>query len=147
MYLETVNVGLYVGLSGGNYAVAWRAAHYNSGSGTNKLVFRYIIKRADVDTDGFTVVRGSANTGFGGAGDIRALSDNTKVSRVYRGLGAGPSHKVDGRPRATDVKISSTPTHNDTYQKGEAIEVEMTFSEMMTVDPGGTFIVFANAVR
>ena len=134
------NIGLYVGLSGGNYAAAWRAARYNSGSGTNKLVFRYIVKRADVDSDGFSVASGNANTGFGGGGTIRALSDNTKVSRIYRGLAAGSSHKVEGRPRATDVKISSTPTHDDTYLKGEAIEVEMTFSELVTVEPGSTFI-------
>ena len=137
----SASVGLYVGLTGNNYAAAWRGAGYNRGSGTDKLVFRYTVKRTDLDTDGFTVVRGSGNTGFSGSGNIRAVSDNTQTRRDYRGLAPGSGHKVDGRPRAIETKVVSTPTMGDTYLKDEHIEVELTFSEPVTVDPGGTFIV------
>ena len=128
-----VSVGLYVGLTGNNYAAAWRGAGYNRGSGTNKLVFRYTVKRTDLDTDGFTVVRGSGNTGFSGSANIRAVSDNAQPSRVYSGLAAGTGHKVDGRPYVTGVAVLSTPTMGDTYLKDEHVEVELTFSEPVNV--------------
>ena len=78
---------------GGN---AWRGAHYNRRSGTNKLVFRYTVKSADLDDDGVVAINGDANYGFGGSGAIRAVSDNAKTRRAYRGFAPASGHKVDG---------------------------------------------------
>ena len=78
----------------GDGSEVWRAAHYNRGSGTDTLVFRYTVKALDVDTDGVMALWGNANYGLGGSGKIKA--GNVELSRLYDGFNDQSGHKVDG---------------------------------------------------
>ena len=86
-------IGIRVGdaADGSNY----RAAGYASGSGTNRLVYRYRVQNTDSDATGISVDPGGENSGFGGplpvAGPYRGVF---VTSRDFAGLTDDPGHKV-----------------------------------------------------
>ena len=105
-----------------------RSAAYLAGSGTDTLTFRYTVQEGDVDADGISV---AANALSGGA--ISGASGDP-VSRIFVGLPAQSGHKVDAaRPTVLEVGIVSTPARDQTYALGDAIEVAVTFDDVVHV--------------
>ena len=117
--------GSVVAIRVGDDGPGYRRAEYVSGSGTNRLTYRYRVRLTDLDTDGISVPS---------SGLVRELPTTSAalgsipVSREYDGLDEDAGHKVDGSFRVTDVAITSQPEHGDTYRVGEQIEVTMNFS-------------------
>ncbi|MDE0350320.1 MAG: hypothetical protein OXM56_11520, partial [Gammaproteobacteria bacterium] len=105
-----------------------RSAEYVAGSGTDTLTFRYTVQEGDVDADGVSV---AANALSGGA---IAGASGDPVSPIFAGLPAQRGHRVDAaRPVVAEVRIVSSPGRNDTYDAGEAIDVGVTFNEVVHV--------------
>ena len=108
-----------------------RAAAFLAGSGTETLTFRYTVQEGDIDEDGISV---AANALSGGA---IAGASGDPVSPVFEGIAAQSGHKVDAaRPRVSEVHVVSTPAREDTYRIGEAIEVAVTFDDIVHVTGG-----------
>ena len=105
-----------------------RSAELVSGSGTHTLTFRYTVQEGDVDEDGISV---AANALSGGA---IAGASGEPVSRVFAGLPAQSGHKVDAAsPTPTGVRIVSDPGQDMVYGAGDAIDIEITFDEVVHV--------------
>ena len=106
-----------------------RRATYLSGTGTNRLLYRYQVQIGDSDADGIGVDAGGANSGFEGRLPTTAPSNGlVTVNRYFPGIANAGRHKVDGSLHVTDVAITSRPAHGDGYRLGERIEVTLTFS-------------------
>ena len=119
-----------------------RAAVFVSGSGTDTLMFRYVVQAGDVDEDGVSIAA-SALTG-----GVIASASGDPAGRIFEAVPAQSGHKVDAtRPSTviTEVRITSTPADGDTYQADEPIEVAVTFDAevhvtgqpVVTVSVGG----------
>ena len=105
-----------------------RSAEYVAGSGTGTLTFRYTVQEGDVDADGVSV---AANALSGGA---IAGASGDPVSPIFAGLPAQRGHRVDAaQPVVAEVRIVSSPGRSDTYDAGEAIDVSVTFNEVVHV--------------
>ena len=88
-----------------------------------RLVFRYVVQGGDEDGDG---VRISTNGLRGGT--IEDLRGNP-ARRAFAELTAA-GHNVDGvGPSVQGVEIVSEPAQGNTYGRGEAIVVEVTFAD------------------
>ena len=133
----------YIGIRVGNAAANLnaRAAEYLSGSGTNRLVYRYQVQIGDADTNGISVDAGGPDAGFGGTvPTIVATLRLLPVDRYFPGVVNHGDHKVDGSLHVTNVEIISTPTHGDGYRLGEDIDVTFTFSAEAYVASGNSVI-------
>ena len=76
---------------GSNY----RAARYASGSGSNRLLYRYRVAVNDSDADGISVDTGGPNSGFGGPLPVTGPNSGAfAASRNYAGLSDDANHKV-----------------------------------------------------
>ena len=134
----TFNVRVYVPERGSVIAIRvgdtsdgsnYRAAAYHSGSGTDRLVYRYQVQLGDADADGISVDAGGANSGFGGpVPTIVASFGLLPVHDYYPGLADDSRHRVSGEFHVHDVAITSSPAHEDGYRVGEEIEVSVKFS-------------------
>ena len=121
----------YIGIRVGNAAANLnaRAAEYLSGSGTNRLLYRYQVQIGDADTNGISVDAGGPDAGFGGTvPTIVATLRLLPVDRYFPGVVNHGNHKVDGSLHVTDAEITSTPTHGDGYRLDDDIDVTLTFS-------------------
>lgn len=115
----------------------WRGAAYRSGSGTNTLTFGYTVGVDDIDTDGVTMLgtwtRNGKVLGFGGSGTIRVKDTDTVVTPTFKGLYNQSGHKINGRPYAKTIAITSTPvSRSDTYGRNEVIQVSVSFDQKVT---------------
>ena len=109
----------------GNY----RPAQYVSGSGTDRLTYRYRVQLDDYDADGISVDAGGPPSGFGGTLPTTSPElGSVPVSRHFSRVPDDAGHTVDGSFRVTGVAITSKPDRGDTYRTGEEIEVTMNFS-------------------
>ena len=119
-----------------------RDAAFVSGSGTDTLMFRYVVQEGDVDEDGVSIAA-SALTG-----GVIASAGGDPVTRTFEAVPAQSGHKVDAPLPATvilAVRITSTPADGDTYQADEPIDVAVTFDAevhvtgqpVVTVSVGG----------
>ena len=134
----TFNVAVYVPRNGSSIAIRvgdttdgsnYRAAEYHSGSGTDRLVYRYPVQLGDADADGISVDAGGPNSGFGGTvPTIVASLGLLPVHDYYPGLADDSRHRVSGEFHVHDVAITSSPAHDDGYRVGEEIEVTVKFS-------------------
>ena len=115
---------------------ATRQASYASGSGTDTLVFGYVVASGDADADGLSI--GAGALGLNG-GTIK-LAGGTLDALL--GLGASAvvnsaGHKVAGgtytRPSVSGVTVSSAPASGQTYQLGESVEVKVAFGRPVAV--------------
>ena len=107
-----------------------RQAALVDGSGTETLTFRYVVQAGDYDEDGISIGAGPATLS---GGTIRDASGND-ADRGFEGLEADRRHKVNAiRPTITDVAIVSDPVADDTYRRGERVEVEIRFSRQVHV--------------
>ncbi len=111
-----------------------RQASYTSGSETRTLVFRYTVVAADADSTGISI--GASALGLGGGTIV--LAGGTAAASLGLGTNAianAAAHKVDGSlgpPGVTELAISS-PVVGDTFERGETIGVELTFSRAVDV--------------
>ena len=118
---------------------ATRQASYASGTGTDSLTFRYAVVAADSDANGLSV--GASALGLNG-GTINDARDGATAASLGLGTNAitnSTGHKVDGSqgpPGVTGVAIDA-PVVGDTFERGEAIEVTVTFNKAVEVDDGG----------
>ena len=107
----------------------YRPAQYVSGSGTDRLTYRYRVQLDDYDADGISVDAGGPPSGFGGTLPTTSPElGSVPVSRHFSRVPDAAGHKVDGSFRVTGVAITSKPDRGDTYGTGEEIEVTMNFS-------------------
>ena len=115
---------------------------YESGSGTNSLIFaRKVVEASpevepDVSTAGIAVL---SNTLELNGGAIRYASSGDPAYLEHAGLDHDPNHQVDWRapapgvPSVSSVAISSDPGDDNTYALGDTIRVKLTFSEAVEV--------------
>ena len=107
----------------------YRTAVYQSGTSTNRLVYRYQVQIGDADANGISVDAGGADTGFVGPLPTTAPSFGLlPVDRYFPGVKDSRKHKVDGSLQVTDVEITSRPAHGNGYRLGEDIDGTLTFS-------------------
>ncbi len=115
-------------------------AAYVSGDETDTLLFRYRVQVGDLDEDGISI---HPNALMGGS--IRNAAGND-VRRTLPDV-TFPNDQVDGvRPAAVQgVEIISTPASGDTYGRGEAITLDLTFGETvhLTGGPGNPALLLS----
>ena len=115
---------------------ATRQAEYASGTGTDTLVFQYVVASGDADSDGLSIGASALalNSGTikvaGGTLDaLLALGSNAVTNSA--------GHKVAGgtftTPAVSAVTISSAPAADSTYKLGESIEVKVAFGRPVAV--------------
>ena len=109
-------------------------ATYQSGSGTNTLVFGYTVQTADRDTLGVRMLGTRFEDfqikGLEGSGTIKVKGTDREVNPTFDGL-TGP--KINGQPYPKDISITSTPkSRSDTYGRTEVIQVSVDFGQSVT---------------
>ena len=116
-------------------------ADYVSGHETDTLLFRYHVQEGDLDEDGVSI---DPNALMGGS--IKDAAGNDVRRELPLSL-TFPNDQVDGiRPAPVrGVEIISTPASGDTYTRGEAITLELTFSETvhLTGGPGNPVLLIS----
>ena len=116
-------------------------AGYVSGDETDTLLFRYRVQEGDFDENGVSI---DPNALMGGS--IKDAAGNDVRRELPLSL-TFPNHQVDGiRPAAVrGVEIISTPASGDTYTRGEAITLELTFGETvhLTGGPGNPVLLIS----
>ena len=112
-----------------------RNAEFVDGGGTDTLVFRYIVRQGDFDTDGISI---GPNALVGASMVDRAGNEWMTDGRRIPPLGPHAGHQVnsgeDGvAPRISSLGIVSTPADGQTFRLDEAIAVNVVFSESVFV--------------
>ncbi len=113
-------------------------AGYESGGGTESLIFAYTVAEPNESTQGIAVL---ADTLEANGGAIRSASAGADAALAHPGLGHDPAHKVDWRVTpapAGDVSVAgvavvSDAGEDDIYGLGDRIRVRVTFSEAVSV--------------
>ena len=124
-----VMLNLRVGDKSGN----WRGAMYQSGSGTDTLVFAYTVRDGDKDTNGISVDSSWVDAdgvrhGYGGSGAMKV--EGFVFTPRYGGLDDQPDHLVDGEtPSISRVSIVHRAGSRDGYGVGDMIVVYVNFDE------------------
>ena len=113
---------------------ATRAAAFAGTHFGRTLSFRYLVQAVDRDADGIALAAGAIRLN---GGSIKAADGTTDALLTHAAVAAAPGHKVDGSlvtpPAVTALAIASRPRGGETYVRGEAIVVEVGFSEPVTV--------------
>ena len=109
-----------------------RQASYASGTGTDTLVFRYVVVAADLDVDGLSI--GSSALGLN-SGTIRrpGTTQNATLSLGTHAIANAAAHKVSAAAAVSGVAMSSSPVVGDTYMQGDTIAVAVTFTHNVAV--------------
>ncbi len=109
-------------------------AQYNADlSTTTDVVFTYTVLPTDEDSNGIFLHDGT-NSFKLDTDDSIQNADNRDAVFDFPGLSTQGSHKIDPRPRAASVEVTSTPTAGtDTYGAGEVIEFTVTFNQPVIV--------------
>ncbi len=110
-----------------------KRAWYSAGSGSTALTFAHTVVAPNISTRGVAVLANSLKLN---GGTIRSVSSTTDVQRAHAGLAHDANHKVNWQasaPTVLAVAITSDPGDDDTYTKGDVIEVSVAFSEPVTV--------------
>ena len=114
-----------------------RQASHNRGSGAAAQVFRYTVVRADSDPDGISI---GGNALSLNSGTINVANGSTAATLTHSAVSAQSGHRVNGAlpaaPTVSTVAVTSSPATGNTYERGENIEVTVTFSA--AVDVTGT---------
>ncbi len=113
-----------------------QADYYQTQQGTNTLYFSYTIQSSDVDADGISIEAGALT--IGEQSTIRsARGHNAVTSLGLYPIANASEHKVNGgisrAPTVTGVHVTSSPAREDTYNRGEEIEVRVEFSQAVGV--------------
>ena len=117
----------------------WRGAHYHSGSGSHSLVYRYVVRPEDFDSDGLDVgaaaVADDRSAAYGFSGSIFAEGTDVPINYNHSGIKGSGRQRVDGRPYVQSSRISSTPSDGwEAYRANQTIEVSMTFNTDVVVE-------------
>ena len=108
---------------------ATRLASYLTGSGTNRLTFRYVVRAGDYDGDGISIAAGPGSLTGGAIQNSAGIA----AARTFGAVAADPKQLVDARPAVVrDIRFVSSPAA-DSYRTGERIAVAVTFSEPVHV--------------
>ena len=130
--LVTVSGSPYVELTVG--AQVRRAALDSTSDGVRGLGFAYAVQARDSDADGVSVAADAIRLN-GGA--INATDGATDALPTHAAVADDGGHRVDGSevtaPAVDRVAITSRPRGGATYVLGEAIVVQVRFSEPVTV--------------
>ena len=114
-----------------------RQASHNRGSGAAAQVFRYTVVQTDSDSDGISI---GANALSLNSGTINVANGSTAATLTHSAVSAQSGHRVNGAlpaaPTVSTVAVTSSPATGNTYERGENIEVTVTFSA--AVDVTGT---------
>ena len=116
-----------------------RWARYSSGDGAT-LTFAYTVRTNDRDEDGLSLKKNAVKLNGGSVAD----ADGNAAKLKHPALADQSGHKVAGSPAEQSAEpepptvsagpaIASSPASGDTYGKGEAIVISLTFSEAVTV--------------
>lgn len=114
----------------------YRAARYSRGSGTDRIVYAYTVRKDDLDFTGIRVDRGAPGSGYTRDGAIYFIEEESApVDIYYAGLATLAGHKVDGRvsPTVSSVSITSDPGDDFTYGYGDDVQVTVTFDAKLVV--------------
>ncbi|MDE2752272.1 MAG: SwmB domain-containing protein [Gemmatimonadota bacterium] len=111
---------------------------YESGSGTDTLVFAHVVVEPNYSTQGIAVLEDTLDLN---GGTIQSSSSQTAADLAHDGLAHQGEHRVNwkfppGSATVIDVEVTSDPGADDFYELGETIRVSLTFSE--AVDVTGT---------
>ena len=109
-------------------------AQYNADlSTTTDVVFTYTVLPTDEDSNGIFLHDGTNSFKLDTDDSIQDANNRDAVFD-FPGLSTQGSHKIDPRPRAASVEVTSTPTAGtDTYGAGEVIEFTVTFNQPVIV--------------
>ena len=115
----------------------WRGFKYKEGSGTDTLTFAYTVDAHDLDTDGITIessyVQDGVRHGWGGSGAVTVAGTDVAVPPNFTGLRNQDGHEVDGRPYASEFRVTSKPRAGfDAYGRDETIDVTVGFDQNVT---------------
>ena len=141
------HLSLRVGPGGSS---GWRGANYKSGSGTNTLVFGYTVQKADLDTDGVTMLgtwfEGSGIHGWGGSGTVKVKGTDVVVPPRFSGPTNQPGHKINGQPYPKAISITLTPARRpDVDGQNEIIQVSVNFDQNVTAGDDALAVLFIGA--
>ena len=124
----------------GDFQPDLRWASFESGWGTDQLVFAYTVSAADVVAAG----GGIAQSSLGVKANSLELQGGTIWSRYVRANRSAvlshpsfPQRPDPTPPTVTAVAITSDPGSDRTYALGETVEVTLTFSDPIYVDLSG----------
>ena len=114
-----------------------RQAQFCAGSGSTMLQFCYRVAGGDEDTDGVSI----GNLGSALVGGVIQSATGTDATRAFNAIASDANHRVDGVAPAVArdnrgfhrVGIVSDAGADNTYGFGEAIEIEITFNEIVSV--------------
>ena len=116
-----------------------RQASYVGGTGTTRLVFRYVVVSTDSDPNGISIAA-AALTLNSGTIVLAGGSTNALLGLGSRAISNSANHRVDGSlltPAAVNgASITSRPRAGGSYGPGERIEVGVRFNR--AVDVTGT---------
>ena len=109
-------------------------AQYNADlSTTTDVVFTYTVLPTDEDSNGIFLHDGTNSFKLDTDDSIQD-ANNKDAILTFRELSTQENHKIDPRPRAASVEVTSTPTAGtDTYGAGEIIEFTVTFNQPVIV--------------
>lgn len=106
-------------------------ATYRSGSGTSTIVFGYDVQDHDRDDDGLAVPAGADGSFHDGS--IYSAGREIELDAIYPGLDDQEGHKIAGKAVVESIWVESNPGADDTYERGDAIQVLVRFDHDMTV--------------
>ncbi len=107
-----------------------RPAVYQSGSGTDRLLFAYRVQVSDRDENGIAIAAGVQ------IDPPAAITepDGTPANLASAGLADQSGHRVEGEGTAiTSLRIVSDPGPDETYRPGEEIRVVAVFNQPVVV--------------
>lgn len=132
----TPQIALFVG---GGEAATWRGAGYHSGSGSNRLTFRYRVQAGDIDHDGLSIGAGATNEdrtpAYGFSGNIYAKGTKAPIDYAHDGIKNSSKHLIDGRPYVkSNAVISAIPDGWQAYRANQIIELAFHFNTAVVVE-------------
>ena len=108
----------------------------DNSSTTPFQIFRYTVGAGEMDSDGISIPQYRSGTTPALSTGITDIGGNP-LTRTHSGISDASSHKVDSIiPTVSSVTIVSDPDadgYDDVYKIGDVIEVEVLFSENVTV--------------
>ncbi|PCJ60858.1 MAG: hypothetical protein COA79_07305 [Planctomycetota bacterium] len=119
-------------------------ASYVSGSGSDTLIFDYIVSDGDVSSDLEVVGTSSLNVNTGSIKSASSIAANLSLpaSGVAGSLSANKDIAVD--TSVPSITAITTTKANGTYNKDETISIKVTFSRSVTLS-GGDFKMALNS--
>ena len=102
------------------------------------VIFGTIVQSSDNDSDGVWVGDNTDTLDHNDADAIRSMGDSPQSAVLtHPSLGTQSNHKVKGRasrPKVRNVRIISTPQHDDTYIRNETIQIQAKFDRPVSVN-------------